>query len=249
MSPADWKQLGWLLMLIPFGVVLGIGSFFVRCAARQRRLSGSPPALDESGNSPGSSRFGPPSSLFERPSRWLAVKSSNAPAVQEALNLHHIAPCSWEDGLVVAGGGKLFVSPPIAGWVLVVGSGLPEPSEDIDSCYRFLKDLSRKLGIVQFFSVNRVLNHHAWALLDEGRVYRAYAWAGETLWNEGLLTAAERDLGMVCFDYAFEVNVYSSRDVISADTEKLSQLAARWSLDPAAIPQTDWNAHGIVGEF
>jgi hypothetical protein len=64
-----------------------------------------------------------------------------------------------------------------------------------------------------------------------------------------LLTAAERDLDMVCFDYASEVNVYSSRDVISGDTEKLSQLAARWSLDPAAIPQTDWKAHGIVGEF
>ena len=53
--------------------------------------------------------------------------------------------------------------------------------------------LSRKLGHVQFFSANRVLNHHSWALLDQGEVFRAYAWAGETLGNQGPLTAAEKD--------------------------------------------------------
>jgi hypothetical protein len=236
-------------MLIPFGVVLGIGCFFVTCALRQRRFSDSYQSWRESGYSSDSARLDSHSSLFERPSRWLAVKSGSAAAVQAALHLQHVAPCSVEDGLVVAGRGKLFVSPPISGWVLVVGPGLPEPSDDVDSCYRFLKELSRKLGNVQFYSVNRVLNHHAWALLDGGRVYRAYSWADETLWNEGLLTAAERDLEMTCFDYGAEVNLYSSRDSLAGATEKLNQLAARWSVDPAAIPQATWKVHGIVGEF
>ncbi|MGA3179019.1 MAG: hypothetical protein ABSF38_01605 [Verrucomicrobiota bacterium] len=247
MSPADWKELGWLLMLMPLGVVLGIGGFFVNCALRRRRLPDPFPAGDPDGDFPDAAKFGFHS--FLPPSRWLAVKSANASAVLAALRLQHVAPCSWEDGLREAGADKLFVSPPICGWVLVVGSGLPEPAEDVDFCYRFLKDLSLKLGNVQFFSVNRVLNHHAWALLDGGRVFRAYAWAGQTLWNEGLVTAAEKDLEMVCFDYGSEVNAFLSREALSGDADKLNQLAARWSLDPAALPRATWEVHGIVGEF
>ena len=249
MSPAFLKQLGWLLMLMPLGVVLGWGGFFVYCAWRQRRHR----ALLSEGDSAeaggaGKGKHGEGSSVFERPARWVAVRCKNAGSVQAALNLHHVAPCSWEEGLVERSEGKLFVSRPIGGWVLVVGPGLPEPAEDVDGCYRFLRELSRKLGNVQFYSVNRVVNHHAWALLEDGKVYRAYAWAGETLWNEGFVTAAEKELGMVCFEYGCEVNVFASREALAADTEKLNQLAGRWSLDPAAIPAARWRSQGIVGE-
>ena len=237
-------------MLMPFGVVLGIGGFFVYCAWRQRRFPGlfSDGGPAEAARVPGNANLGARPSLFERPARWLAVKCNNAAAVQAALNLHHTAPCSWEEGLVETSGGKLFVSRPISGWVLVVGPGLPEPAEDVDVCYRFLRGLSRKLGNVQFYSVNRALNHHAWALLQDGQVYRAYAWAGETLWNEGLVTAAERELGMVCFEYGCEVNGFVCREALAGDTEKLNQLAGRWSLNPAAIPPSSWRTQGIVGE-
>ena len=72
--------------------------------------------------------------------------------------------------------------------------------------------------------------------------------AGETLWNEGFVTAAERELGLVCFEYGFQVNMLTTRDTLAADTEKLNLLAGRWSLDPAAIPQSAWRTQGIVGE-
>jgi hypothetical protein len=244
------KQLGWLLMLIPLGVVLGIAGFFVYCAWRRRRL----PAgffhgdAGEAARFAGNAKFWAGASLFERPARWLAVRCNNAAMVQAALNLRQAVPCSWEEGLVETSEGKLFVSRPISGWVLVVGPGLPEPADDVDVCYRFLRDLSRKLGNVQFYSVNRVLSHHAWALLENGEVYRAYAWAGETLWNEGFVTAAERELGMVCFEYGCEVNVFVSREALAGDTEKLNQLAGRWSLDPAAMAASSWRTQGMVGK-
>ena len=237
-------------MLMPFGVVLGIGGFFVYCHWRQRRF----PALFSDGDPaeasgfPGSAKPGARPSLFERPARWLAIKCNNAASVQAALNLRHAVPCSWEEGLIETSEGKLFVSRPISGWVLVVGPGLPEPAEDVDVCYRFLRGLSRKLGNVQFYSFNRVLNHHAWALLEDGKVYRAYAWAGETLWNEGFVTAAEKELGMVCFEYGCEADGLAGREALAADTEKLNQLAGRWSLDPAAIPPSGWRTQGIVGK-
>jgi hypothetical protein len=239
------KQLGWLLMLIPFGVVLGmLGFFFLYVLHQRRRREASD---DPSGVLALGTAAGRPS-VFEKPSRWLAVKSSNPEAIQAALNLQHAVPCSWEDSLSDSRVAKLFVSRPISGWVLVVGPGLPDPADDVDHCYRLLRDLSRKLGNVQFYCANRVLNHHAWALLEDGIVYRAYAWAGETLWNEGFVTAAERELGMVCFDYGHPVDAFGNREALATDTEKVNPLAARWSLDPAAIPHANWRAQGIVGE-
>jgi len=169
--------------------------------------------------------------------------------VQAVLNLDGPKPCSWEDGMAAAGEDKVFISPPLSGWVLVVGPGLPDPAEDIDDCYRFLADLSRKLGHLQFFSVSRVLNYHGWALLERGHVFRAYAWAGETLWNQGPLTAAERELQMLCVAYGAEQNALALREALAANSEKVNQLAARWSVDPAAIPPATWSRWGIVGQF
>jgi hypothetical protein len=167
--------------------------------------------------------------------------------VQAALNLYRPTFCSWEEGLAEAREDKLFISPPISGWVLVVGSGLPEPAEDPDRCYRFLAALSRKLGHVQFYSASRVVNHHCWAMLERGRVYRAYAWAGETLWNQGPTTAAEKELNLLCFAYATEQNAFAIRESLAANCEKIHQLAARWSLDPGAISPEMWHGRGIVG--
>ena len=73
---------------------------------------------------------------------------------------------------------------------------MPDPAVDVDACFRFVVDLSRKLGQVQFFSASRILHHHAWVRVEGGRVVRAYAWAGETLWSQGLRTPAEKELGM-----------------------------------------------------
>ena len=118
-------------MLIPFGIVLGTGFFFIYCAWRRASLLNSNPPS----NRPPASAVaeGLRSSPFEQPSRWLAVKASDPSVVQAALRLNRPTACSWEEGLAEARQDKLFISPPISGWVLVVGPGLPEPAEDVDS--------------------------------------------------------------------------------------------------------------------
>jgi hypothetical protein len=122
----------------------------------------------------------------------------------------------------------------------------------VDATFRFLTALSRKLGHVQFFTANRVLGHHAWARLEAGRVVRAYAWAGKTLWNQGIKTRAELELSLKCFRY-FETPdrpSYGQPDVIAMNTEKVPLLAARWSLDPAAIDERLFEqSRGIAGEL
>jgi len=241
-SQSEAREIVWLLMLIPFGIVLGIGAFFIYCAWRRATLIG-----DEASSASLSTAFR--SATFEQPTRWLAVKAVQPSVVQAALHLHRPTPCSWEEGLAGAREDKLFISPPISGWVLVVGPGLPEPAEDPDRCYHFLTALSRKLGHLQFFSLSRVVNYHGWVLLERGQVYRAYAWAGETLWNQGPVTAAEKELDMLCLEYASDQNPFALREALAANAEKVNQLAARWSIDPAAISPEMWRGRGIVGAF
>ena len=189
------------------------------------------------------------SAFGSRPTSWLAVRSLNPKAVQAALGLDHFAPCPWAEGMT--GGHGFFIGPPVNGWIIVTGSGLPNPGCDVDDCFYFLTELSRKLGHVQFFQAERVLHHHAWMRVENGVVTRAYAWAGETVWNQGRKTAAEMELSMKCFGYGEHPNAasWAAAEWTVTNVAKVPLLAARWSFDPARIDERLRNhASGIAGE-
>ena len=57
-----------------------------------------------------------------RPATWLAVRAPDPAAVRAVLP----AP------------DEFFISPPVNGWVIVTGPGLPDPGDDVDGCFRFL---------------------------------------------------------------------------------------------------------------
>jgi hypothetical protein len=189
-------------------------------------------------------------SVFDYACRWLVVKGSNMGSVQAALGLHNPSPCSWAEGLSQLSDQKLFVSPPVNGWILVIGQRLPDPADDVDVCYHFLTKLSRTLGQVQFFSVNRAVNHHSWVRLESGRVRRAYAWGGETLWNQGEPTQAEKELGMKTYAYGEQPPCIGSADEHGANSDKVIFLAARWSFDPTAVDEKALRAGlGVAGRL
>ena len=187
--------------------------------------------------------------LPPRPAVWLAVRASDPRAVQTALGLNRSAPCSWSEGMTGARG--FFIGPPVNGWIIVTGSGLPNPSCDVDECFRFLTALSRKLGQVQFFQADRVLHHHSWVRAEDGVVTRAYAWAGETIWNQGVKTPAETGLSVKCFGYGEDPNadLWAAVEWTAANVGKVPLLATRWSLDPARVNARVLNhTNGIAGE-
>jgi hypothetical protein len=235
-----------VLLLLSLSIALSIGLGFAMVLVRQARREKLAPKRDIAPASHGSNE---PPSAVRRPACWLAVKTRSIAAVQSALGLHNPKPCSWIEGL--AGDEKLFVAPPVKGWVLVMGSGVPDPSEDVDACFRFVMRLSRKLGQVQLFCANRLLHHHAWVRADGGKVVRAYAWAGKTLWQQGARTSAEKELDLKCFDYTEPVErvSFGQPDAISLNVDKVPLLAARWSLDPARIDQRFLERErGVAGE-
>jgi hypothetical protein len=180
-----------------------------------------------------------------RPACWLAVRSVSTEAVKTALGLNRAAPCSWVEGL--AGSHEFFISPRVhGGWVIVTGLGLPNPSDDVDATFLFLTELSRKLGHVQYFYAEKFSRHHAWARLDDGCVTRAYAWTGETVWNQGNRTLPETAVGVKTFEYGEH-----DATMLDAETnfEKVPQLAARWSLDPAEVKLSSTRQSiGLAGE-
>ena len=65
---------------------------------------------------------------------------------------------------------------------------------------------------------------------------RAYAWAGETVWNQGVRTGAEIELSMKCFGYGEHpaTGSWAAVEWMAANVAKVPLLAARWSLDPGA---------------
>ncbi len=242
-----------IVLLLLFGLALGGGVTMVGLLVRRNRslrisCPTAPPGDRRDSFSSAHSLV--TSSFLPRPNRWLAIKSRNVPVVQAALGLHNPKPCSWTDGL--AGEENLFIAPPVDGWILVIGSGLPDPGADVDAAFRFILSLSRELGEVQFFSFSHFVQHHAWVRAQAGRVLRAYAWAGKTIWKQGCRTAAEKELGLKCFDYteAPERSAFSPQIALAGNVDKVPLLAARWSLDPATIDAAFLEHQpGISGEL
>ena len=184
-----------------------------------------------------------------RPPLWLAVRANDPKTVLAALGLNQPTPCSWSEGMT--GERKFFIGPPVNGWIIVTGSGLPNPSCDVDECFRFLARISGRLGQVQLFHADRILHHHAWARAENGNITRAYAWAGETIWNQGTKTPAEIELSMKCFGYGEEPNAdsWAAVEWTAANVGKVPLLATRWSLDPARVNErARKHADGIASE-
>jgi hypothetical protein len=251
--PSDGRGDGTLLILgVLVGGLLGAAVTFLMMSLRPLfgRRQGSRGALPPQATS--ASRRSRPVRSLVLPCRWLAIRATQPKLVQTALGLHHPIHCSWEDGLTFAHEHKLFISPCVNGWVLVMGAPLPDPADDVDRCFVFLLNLSRKLGHVQFFSFNRGSHHHAWAYAENGRIRRAYAWAGRTHWNQGRMTSSEVELGLTCYDYGAPARRVTCvlPDPLVTNTERVPALAAHWSLDPGTVdPRILRQTQGIAGEL
>ncbi|MGB1053019.1 MAG: hypothetical protein ACPG4V_04475 [Limisphaerales bacterium] len=188
-----------------------------------------------------------------QPRRWMAIRANHPEAIRRALGLVNPETCHWKEGLQRAAERHLFVSPPIRGWVLVFGRDVPVPFDDIDGFYARMRDIGLALGEVQYFCMDPVHQSHAWMRLVGDKVVRAYAWADQTLWQEGPFSAAEACLGMVCYDYAEDQPMFASHEIDPILDHNLSQihgLAARWSLDPMSVRPSDLAAEcGWSGEW
>jgi hypothetical protein len=239
------------VLLVLFAAAFLAGIVFMAFASRwHRQAMEQSRRAEEKFTAALNSQTSPPiDSLGRRPHFWIAIHTADAAGVFNALGLDQPQPDYWTN--CSPGSGRMFVSVPVNGWTLICGDGLPDPTTDVDRCFRFLNNLSIALGHVQLFSMNPILDDHAWVRIECGRVVRAYAWAaGRTLWNQGAITDVERQLGMKCYAYEDESDTadWRVRGFVSENVVKVPLLAARWSMDPAeleSVPSTI--SSGVAG--
>lgn len=127
---------------------------------------------------------------FGRKNSWIAVRADGPEAVAEALGLSGVEPCNWRSGLRAGyayGGDYVFVTPPVDGWVLAVGGGLPEISDPAAvAAYReTMSELSKRFGAAWIFATHRVSSYTAWACYEEGSERRLFAQADDPIHDLG----------------------------------------------------------------
>jgi hypothetical protein len=135
---------------------------------------------------------------------WFALKTSDAAAVLETLELGETTPANWESGLAAVYGDDpwVFVSPPIGGWILTVSGSWPYPTggifPDIDQKFdRLFARLMQRFDDVQLFGSHRVTDFVVWVRARNGKPLRIFGWAdGQVLANIGEQTAEEAKLGL-----------------------------------------------------
>jgi hypothetical protein len=132
---------------------------------------------------------------------WFAVKTSDPSAVLDAFEIGEATPSNWASGIAAAyGDASVFVSPPVSGWILVVSSSLPYPTNethhDIGRKFDVLfSRLMKQFEDVQFFGSHRVVGFVTWARALNGKPIRVFSYADEIMANVGEQTSEEAKLG------------------------------------------------------
>jgi hypothetical protein len=176
---------------------------------------------------------------------WLAVRGAKPADVARALGLRETAPSSWESGVKGAYAGRVFVTPPIDGWVLAASTRFPDAGDATheDRATPLLARLSGALGEVQYFGAHDGIGWWAWARFKEGAAVRkaaVLAAQDAVLWNEGEPTTAEQSLGLTLKG--------PSKGGAAIDDHGVFSLARAWSVDPSAIEARHLGPSlGIIG--
>ncbi len=142
---------------------------------------------------------------------WFAVKTQDPKRVAQTLGLTGLQSANWASGLAAAyafnkkpdGKQYVFISPPTAGWVLIVSLALPYPdtraqsgSADINTRFKAMFGaLAASFAEAQFYGSYRVVGFEAWARARGGKLERSFCYAdGEVYENAGPQTSIERQL-------------------------------------------------------
>ena len=211
---------------------------------------------------------------------WFAIASNDSSLVIEALQAKSYQVANWESGLGVAipsldkrdKRNWIFVSPPLEGWVLVVGTSLPYPVMHTEDRHdgigqqfdKLAQRLAQKFDDVQFFGSYRVVGFIAWARFLKGEMVRVFSF-GEGLYaNLGKQTPEEVLLKLPCLDglnlseaedkiFTFigeDEDEDSPENGVFLDETGVIEMAELWSINPLNNSFTEGQpATGFVFEL
>jgi hypothetical protein len=193
---------------------------------------------------------------------WLAVRSTDVHSVANSLPLTDIKGAGWKEGVNTVYERYteecLFLTPPMEGWVLVVGlwaEGIGSRPETLISL------LSEQFEDVQAFATHRVQEYHHWMWARNGVLLRSYAYLGSegrVLADYGGPTQAEIDLGYKKWptdqEYEVAAALHPSDDDDFRDAfwwmpneSTVMKIAGKWSVDPSSLgPEIKTTQKGLL---
>lgn len=166
---------------------------------------------------------------------WLALDTADTAGVADALGLRGVREVTWAAGVEAAHRSSVFVTPPLGQWTLAVSAGLFPPRHAGEVIKSLLEGLSRQFGEAQYFCTHRDAGLFAWARATGGRLARGHARLdreGLTVWDEGVLTKAERALGI-----GSKIQQDRHSDGSQLGEPDVLQLASCWSIDPTTLDE------------
>ncbi|MFI9802616.1 hypothetical protein [Streptomyces sp. NPDC052302] len=96
---------------------------------------------------------------------WLAVRDAGPEEVADALGLRHRRSMDWTSGTEPAYRQGVFVARPVPGWTLTHGRiHLTRETDATRPDFpAWLRRLAARVGDLQYFGTDRIVDHHAWA--------------------------------------------------------------------------------------
>jgi len=167
---------------------------------------------------------------------WLAILSADPEDVANSLALTGDRDAvDWGTGVAAAYAADIqenvvFVTPPIEGWVFVIGWWRRLDLDSERDAYELTKRLSVQFGRACAFVSYRVSSVYGWMLAEKGSVRRAY------LISDGQIDKDEGDIEPV--ERAWGIDLSDPDDAHRVNEDSVFEVAARWSFDPRLLE--DW---------
>lgn len=179
---------------------------------------------------------------------WFAIPTEDSERVISAFGLKKPIPTNWVTGIqtVYSDLAHAFVTPPVDGWTLVLGLGLPSfDTEEITREFlAFIETVAASFPDFCYFGTHRVVDFHGWMRVSNKKILRAYAYLGErgeTLYESGKKTEEEIDLGFHFFDErsqeAKSEAYFERKDLRYPNEEDVMRISAAWTINTQTLNQ------------
>jgi hypothetical protein len=191
---------------------------------------------------------------------WFAIPTEDSASLISAFGFRNAIPANWKVGVQTAYSdlGHAFVTPPVDGWTLVLGLGLP--SFDTEKRTReflaLIDTFAASFPDFYYFGTHRVVDFHGWVRVSDGKIQRAYAYLGErgeTLYESGNKTEEEIALGFDFFDErsqeAASKDYFEREDLRYPNEEDVMRISAAWTINTQTLDQRTEKGIGFLAEI
>lgn len=183
---------------------------------------------------------------------WAAISTKDTDGLLNYLQLQKLKKANWVEGTIQANSSNVFILPPIEGWILISGWGLPIPDHEkgIERVKDFLNNLSQTFGEAQLFGNHQVSNSAFWVKSVNGKIGRLYFIADGNNFIEGKPTEVEKQWDLVDSSSKAALNdsYWEKKDY--PDVKHVLEVAENWSINPMELENREnLGEYGYLGKL